>query len=222
MPTFKHIPSGKKIFFIHIPRTAGRFIESNLVKNNNFIWEDDIPSHIHHEGAATLFYNSPWYDAEINGFQLVHLHREIYEKYISELIPHIAIVRNPISKFISGSFLVKRYYGDKIEMLQQFIPTNITKEKWFLEDFNFCNWHRPQVDFLTKKTHLWKFEDGMGDNFFEWLGEIVGIDLCYSDHVPYHKDDDESNKMILTQTMEENILDFYKKDLKMYNSVSNI
>ena len=47
MPTFKHTPTGKKVFFAHIPRTAGRFIEQNLLENNDFsndnidnIWEN--------------------------------------------------------------------------------------------------------------------------------------------------------------------------------------
>ena len=38
MPTFKH-SSGKRIFFAHIPRTAGRFVEANLSKND-FKWDD--------------------------------------------------------------------------------------------------------------------------------------------------------------------------------------
>ena len=39
MPTFKH-SSGKRVFFAHIPRTAGRFVEANL-SQNNFKWDDE-------------------------------------------------------------------------------------------------------------------------------------------------------------------------------------
>ena len=38
MPTFKH-SSGKRVFFAHIPRTAGRFVEANL-SQNDFKWDD--------------------------------------------------------------------------------------------------------------------------------------------------------------------------------------
>ena len=39
MPTFVHKETGKKIFFAHIPRTAGRFVEANLLANG-FDWGD--------------------------------------------------------------------------------------------------------------------------------------------------------------------------------------
>ena len=42
MPTFKH-DSGKKFFFVHIPRCGGRFLEQNLLHNNNFVWWDGLP-----------------------------------------------------------------------------------------------------------------------------------------------------------------------------------
>ena len=38
MATFKHVESGKRLLFIHIPRTAGRFVEWNLVEQG---WEWD-------------------------------------------------------------------------------------------------------------------------------------------------------------------------------------
>ena len=41
MATFRHIPTGKRFLFIHIPRTAGRFVETNLIVNNEFEWSDD-------------------------------------------------------------------------------------------------------------------------------------------------------------------------------------
>ena len=37
MPNFVHKDTGKKVFFAHIPRTAGRFVEANLLLNG-FEW----------------------------------------------------------------------------------------------------------------------------------------------------------------------------------------
>ena len=34
MATFKHLPTGKRFLFIHIPRTAGRYIGENLGRND--------------------------------------------------------------------------------------------------------------------------------------------------------------------------------------------
>ena len=42
MPSFRHEPSGKRFFFAHIPRTAGRYVEANILGNDNQIaWYDD-------------------------------------------------------------------------------------------------------------------------------------------------------------------------------------
>ena len=218
MPTFRHVPTGKRFFFVHIPRTAGRFVEANLIQNNNFVWDDDVEIEEEYVGgAATSYYNSPWYDIEVDGIQLVHFHRELYNKYMDKDIPHVAIVRHPVDRFISGSFLVRRLHGTNLEVLNQALPLNITTQPWFLNEFSYCNWHRPQVDFLTAKTYVWKFERGIGDNFFKWLGEIVGVDLQYTNDVRYHCDPDESNKMMLTDSMIHNLMDYYKFDIEMFN-----
>ena len=41
MPIYKHKDSGKRFFFIHIPKTAGRFLQQNFI-NNNFEPEQNI------------------------------------------------------------------------------------------------------------------------------------------------------------------------------------
>ena len=66
MATFKHIPTGKRFLFVHIPRTAGRFFEQNLMKGNDFVWDDDV--------EIDRQYKS------IDGVELAHFHREYYDK----------------------------------------------------------------------------------------------------------------------------------------------
>ena len=34
-------------------------------------------------------------------------------------------------------------------------------------------WFRPQVDYITDKTHIWHFEDEFSDDFSDWLGSIL-------------------------------------------------
>ena len=67
MCTFRHIPTDKRFFFIHIPRTAGRVIESNLMQNNNFEWDD------HRKIDIVKMYQT--YD----GIEVDHFHRDHYE-----------------------------------------------------------------------------------------------------------------------------------------------
>ena len=101
MSTFRHEPSGKRFLFVHIPRTAGRFFEQNLLNVNNFVWDDKVD--------IDRQYKS------IDGVELAHFHREYYEKYLDvEGIPHITIVRNPIERFISCSIFLTELYGEDI------------------------------------------------------------------------------------------------------------
>ena len=95
MATYKHT-TGKRLHFIHIPRTGGRFIHENLLSNG---FERE------HNTAGT-----------IEGSDIIHLHRELYEKHLDvEGITHIAVIRNPIDRFISASIFFKRMYVDDIK-----------------------------------------------------------------------------------------------------------
>ena len=41
---------------------------------------------------------------------------------------------------------------------------------------------RPQVEFISPKTHIWKYEDGMGKEFVSWLSELLGFDFVFKDN----------------------------------------
>ena len=62
-----------------------------------------------------------------------------------ENIPHISIVRDPLERYISLKSYICHPKG----------------------------WFRPQVDYVSDKTHVWYFEDGFNDNFSNWLSSIL-------------------------------------------------
>jgi len=207
MPTFVHKETGKKIFFAHIPRTAGRFVEANLLANG-FDWGD---SHLD-TGLGVM--------SVVNGIEIAHYHREYYQEYLNvENIPHFSIVRSPITRFIYGFLFLKRTYGQDIQsimedpiMFSSMIQNLPFKESW--------NWYRPQVDFLTNKTHVWKFEDKIGDEFVSWLSGIIELDLKFDDNIAYPKSSDEGNKLKKSPQLELNIRSAYKKDFEvLYKNV---
>ena len=210
MPTFAHKDSGKKVFFAHIPRTAGRFVEANLL-NNGFEW---CESHMD-TGLGVM--------SVVHGCEIAHYHREHYQKYLNvENIPHFSIVRSPITKFISGSVYLKRAYGDDIQsvmedpmMFSSMIQNLPFEEAW--------NWYRPQIDFLSNKTHVWKFEDKIGDEFVFWLSDIIGVNLKFDNNIKYPKSSDEGNKLKNTPALEVNIRSCYSKDFEvLYKNVQEI
>jgi hypothetical protein len=86
----------------------------------------------------------------IDGIEITHLSRELYEKHLNvKGIPHIAIIRDPLERYLSLSSY----------------------------SFHPKDWFRRQVDYLTKDTFLWKFEDGFGNDFSDWIGKILDMDF---------------------------------------------
>ena len=201
MSTFKHQPTGKRFLFVHIPRTAGRFIEQNLMKGNDFLWDDDV--------EIDRQYKS------IDGVELAHFHREYYEKYLDvKDIPHITVVRNPIDRFISCSIFLSELYCDDIEELLE-DPMMFSSMLQNFPSTESVNWFRPQIDFISEKTHIWKFEDMFEDEFGEWLSDIVGVDIKMRKDMPVEKlPTDESKKVKRSAKLIDNIKSLYRKDIE--------
>ena len=109
MPSFRHAPSGKRFFFAHIPRTAGRYVEANILGNDNqIVWDDDWKGLGIGRNVMNMY----------KKVELAHFHKEYYEKYLDvEGIPHFSIVRNPFDRFIGASIYLKRFYGNDIQEL---------------------------------------------------------------------------------------------------------
>ena len=202
MPNFVHKDTGKKVFFAHIPRTAGRFVEANL-SLNGFEW---VEKHLD-TGRGTM--------SIVNDIEIAHYHRDHYQKYlkIEKDTPQFTIVRNPITRFMSASWYFKRY-GD-------FIQSDLEDPEMFRDIFYGIpfaitrHWYRPQVDFLNDQIKIWKFEYGLGQEFISWLSSIVGVNLKLYENVDYYKVSDEGNKLVRTQRLEDNIREVYRKDFEV-------
>ncbi len=203
MSTFRHEPSGKRFLFVHIPRTAGRFFEQNLLNVNNFVWDDKVD--------IDRQYKS------IDGVELAHFHREYYEKYLDvERIPHITIVRNPIDRFISCSIFLRKLYGDDIdEMLEDEMYFYSMIQNYPLSQS--VNWFRSQVDFISDKTHIWKFENGFGDDFAQWVSHILDMDIMIKADVQVDKlPTNESRKVKRSAKLIDNVRNLYRRDIETF------
>ena len=195
MPTYKHLPTGKRFLFIHIPRTAGRFLEENF-KYNGFQDEYEI-------------WNS------IDGIEVAHFHRELYEKYLDvKGIPHITIIRNPIDRFFSASIFLKRIYGECQEEMEDVMMFYSMLDNFPLSQG--INWFRSQLDFISEETNVWKFEDGFGIDFNNWMSQILGVEFQVKD-VPYKElTTNESNKLERSAKLIDNITSLYRKDIEQF------
>ncbi len=193
MPIYKHKHTGKRFLFVHIPRTAGRFLTENF-KSNGFELED------------SFIWDS------VDGIEPAHFHRELYQKYLNaDGIEHISIVRNPVDRFISTSIFLTRMYGDDIQEAME-DPMMFSS---MIQNFPLSegvNWFRPQMDFISDETRLWKLEDGFGEDFEQWLGEVLEMEIEIK-KVPYKKlTTDEDNKLKKSAKLIDNITLLYKRD----------
>ena len=204
MATFKH-SSGKRFLFVHIPRTGGRFIEVNLEKNG---WEVEPIDQ----------YGIPHYQHSfIEDCEIAHFHRDLYEKYCDiEGIEQIAVVRNPVDKFFSASTYLITVYGKEIqEKLEDYDEMVSIINNFPMSET--LSWWRPQVDFVTDTTHIWKFEDGLGTDFGDWLGEKLGVPFEIDKYANYAMNRYEGSfKLDRTPKLIDNICKFWREDIEQF------
>ena len=210
MPTYRHqLGTGKRFHRIHIPRTAGRFFHENII-SNNFLPEQEF---------ANVYVD--WYE-------VVHFHKELYEEHLDvKGIPSIAIVRNPIDKFIASSIILTNYhktYLSEFSNLQEILEDDY---EFFnvmdhLHNYNveMVNWFRPQMDFINIDTNVWHFEWGLGNSFGEWMADILEIPAFPIHEVSYEpvKNLDQTDRIEATPKIIDNIRKYYADDFAVFYS----
>ena len=204
MATYKHT-SGKRFLFIHIPRTGGRFIEVNLEKNG---WEVEPIDQ----------YGIPHYQHSfIEDCEIAHFHRDLYEKYCDiEGIEQIAVVRNPVDKFFSASTYLITVYGKEIQEKLEDYDEMVSIIKNFPMS-ETLSWWRPQVDFITDTTHIWKFEDGLGTDFGDWVSDKLKVPFEIDKYANYAMNRYEGSfKLDRTPKLIDNICKFWREDIEQF------
>ena len=201
MATYKH-ESGKRFLFVHIPRTGGRFIEVNLEKNG---WEVE----------PIDYYGIPHYQHSfIDDCEIAHFHRDLYEKHCDiEGIEQIAVIRNPIDKFFSASTYLITVHGRQVQERLEDYDEMVSIIKNFPQS-ETLSWWKPQVDFLSEKTHIWKFEKGLGTDFGDWVSEKLGVPFEIDPYVNYATNDYEGFKLDKTDKLIQNIRKFCSEDIE--------
>ena len=202
MSIYRH-PSEKKFLYIHIPRTGGRFIEANLESTE---WRCE----------PIDLYGIPHFNHSfIEDCEITHFPRELYEKYFGEEdIPHITIIRDPIDRFFSASIYLTQAYGTNIQKAAEDEEQLREMIKEFPKPENL-NWWRPQVDFLSEKTHIWRYENGLGRRFSKWLSGHLGLNIIMDAFAKYPTNRHErTGQLTRTPKLIENIKKICKQDIE--------
>ena len=203
MPTFRD-SSNKRFFYIHIPRTAGRFFSEMIVSNGfNQEYKEDIVTS--------------------------HYHRELYEKCLGvKDIPHITVIRNPVDRFFGSSFLLKRKYGENINYILEDVDDcfMILDNFWVGNSLDgvlsvkpvkdMTRYFKPQLDYISSHTNIWKYENGFGNDFAYWMSDILNIDFKIN-HVSYPKlTVNENDKIDRNDRIIDNVIRYYEKDMEKF------
>lgn len=189
-------------YFIHIPRTGGRYVTS-LFENS-----DDMKCKYHEV-------HKEWF----NDIDCTHLQYPLYNLFLNvKDIPHITIVRNPFDKFNSCiSFMHKVYNTDYNNILSSYDSFSefVTNE---INDISYHNnWFLHQSDFISSKTHYWKYEWGFGKKFKNWIFDKTKIEIDLKE-VEYEKFEGDINKKYkLNKRVRGYVKKFYKNDYKNFN-----
>ena len=204
-----------ELYFSHIPRTGGRYVGKLIYSN----------------GWSPITHESVYFQMK----EIMHLtYNEALHFYKLQKLPNnFSIIRNPVSRFVSASKLISDLPGfDKLDskdyfnyfMNKQGVRYTFPKTKYNIlfngvKNFN-NNWFVFQKNFINSDTKLWKFENGFETKFFKWLSNNV----CYmklTEDTSYNKSAYDYNKtIVLNKELKNNIMDFYKADMDLWESLN--
>jgi hypothetical protein len=189
----------KNIYFVHIPRTGGRYI-SKIISDNYLCEYYDFDK-----------------EALFKDKEVQHLTHSEYQEFLNYVpLKTFTVVRDPINRFVSS--LANSKFEKEVDLIlkdqesfDKFINYSIIDKK------NIGNWFVPQIDFIDYKTKIWKFEDGFGDNFFKWLQN--NFDLLIQNKTAsaefFINKIDYKFKVSLTNEQKNYIKNYYYKDYKI-------
>ena len=76
-------------------------------------------------------------------------------------------------------------------------------------------WFRQQIDYLSEKTHIWKFENGLGRRFSKWFSETTGVKIKMDAFAKYPTNRHErTGQLLRTPKLIENIKKICKQDIE--------
>lgn len=215
----------RKEIFWHagIPRTATRTTSDLLgasgykaMGNSELLYNGHETLHLRLDVAKDMF--SKMKLAELDLWDFVD---DFPEK-------QFGVVRHPLEKFKSAakSLYLENFdinsYEDFVFFMERQFSTTIPKEEY--EDAprnifygyknSFNGWFEHQCNFVEDQTHIWKFEDGFGKNYVEWLNDVVGIRVI-DNQTTYEKqeyDDNVKEKSSIPSNILEYAKQYYRKD----------
>ena len=217
MPLLQEPYTNKKIFFAHPPRTGGRTVEEMFVKVNN--WDPTLtsmhfPSWWTNELSLKLMQMKPkclYY----KNVELSHLCYDGYRDFIDpSIVPSFVVCRNPLTRFQSYVYYVN--YASPLN------PRNLV-ETAEGRKYLFNNWDeqdiflKPQFKYCNRHIKIWKFENGFGPEFINWINKEFNLNLkFFPTNKALTKRDTQSKKEPLHPELVEFLKEKYEVDFNYF------
>ena len=212
----------KKIFFIHIPRTAGRYIRELFLKNGYETSHDQWPPDEQWVFQKQIVASKKYLKC---GIDIAHLHYPLYDLLPIKNLPIFAIIRNPFDR-------IKRSLAEELIKEESHLKFPLKEEHFYQrieerrKDLSYrTNWYRPQCEFLSPNTKLWKFDWGFKDQFCKWLNVTFDLNVVPAKiNLDYGKS--PMDTLLIPSHMEKCLEDlkpfvkkYYHQDYKLFNSL---
>ena len=208
MPFFRKEKT--QLYYVHIPRTSGRYINQLFLFNNYTSEFDDV-----------------FDNYRVNDISPAHLHFPFYNYYLNaDQIPNFTIVRNPIDKIWSALDIA--YKRKMSPLIKNSFLNDLENKSFFFDYIDYershesyhNNWFMPQINFISNKTHIYKFENGINHKFVFWMNKTLELNLSYPRDRQYPKMKEEilyPEKNKITRKIKNNIKDYYIEDFRKFN-----
>ena len=206
----------KKIFFVHIPRNAGRYIRELFLENK---YET---SHEHWPPSHQIIDSKKYHKC---GIEIAHLHYPFYDLLPIKNLPIFTIIRNPFDRIKKSlaEQLIRDETNLKFPLKEENFYKGIEDHRKYLSHHN--NWYRPQHEFLSPNTKLWKFDWGFKDQFCKWLNVTFDLNVVPAKiNLDYEKS--PMDILLIPSHIEKYVEDlrpfvkkYYHQDYKLFNSL---
>lgn len=225
----------RKLYLIQIPRTGSTYASELIMTScHAYEWEmmhRDI-SQYHHvptteRGEPRTF----WTCDEYKGIMIPALHYPLYNELEGvKDAEKLAIIRNPFERFKSAMRYHAVCYDIPAGELQLILEDKKSFKKYvdlLKNHIEFKrNFFRPQREFLSDDVRTYKVEDGLSENFINWMEEEFGIhlndrDLGMGGALAVDIEPEEIDKkkgdytLDFNEAIEANVKAYYKKDYEV-------
>jgi hypothetical protein len=203
MPIF--YKEGKAIFFVHIPKTAGRTIESRFQASGYQLSYIDMDG----QGLNRFHLCSPQHmDAS--------QYTRIFDLSTFEIV--FAVVRDPISRLKSEvAMRLQANFQNKVDQNDQWVLDAF--ERYQANSYVYDNHLKPQSEFIVPGVQVFRLEDGVESILSLLESKCPGLRLAPGDeHVGSRKEKSGflSADVKFSDSVSERVREFYLSDYRRF------